>query len=482
MNNKTISIVLEKQDNILISKLKDLDFISEIYSLDQIVDLHKNTNYANSDFDNSTILKYISSNLNSESVLLIKNKSKIEININSFVEVFDNYKISDSGFLYFDHFYKKDNIEQKIPVLTAHCGSVRDDFNTGNILFLNSKLFKDACSELNVQLNYSGLYYLFLYFLRLDKIERGENSFYTIIESDNRKSGEKIFDYVKDEFRRNQIEKEEVFTSHLKLIDAFVSPPKTELHQVEENFEFEASVIIPVRNRQRTIADAIKSALNQRTDFPFNIIIVDNHSTDSTTDIIDELKSISNKLIHLIPEEEDLQIGGCWNLAINSEFCGKYAIQLDSDDLYLDENTLQKIVNKFKEENTAMLVGSYQLVDFSLNELAPGLIDHKEWTFENGRNNALRINGLGAPRAFRTDILRKNLFPNVSYGEDYAVGLAISRQYNISRIYDSLYLCRRWEGNSDSDISIEQTNKNNEYKDSLRKTEIEIRAKSKINS
>jgi glycosyltransferase involved in cell wall biosynthesis len=236
----------------------------------------------------------------------------------------------------------------------------------------------------------------------------------------------------------------------------------------------EASVIIPVRNRVRTIEDAVRSALDQETNFKYNVIVVDNHSTDGTTDILNHFHH-NERLVHIIPERDDLGIGGCWDLAINHPKCGRFAVQLDSDDLYSGPDTLQKIVDKFYEEQCGMVIGSYRMTDFQLNTLPPGVIDHKEWTDENGHNNALRVNGLGAPRAFYTPLLRSIGMPNVSYGEDYAVGLAISRNYHIGRIYEPVYLCRRWEGNSDSSLSIEKLNANNTYKDSIRTREFIIR-------
>ncbi|MEE3406605.1 MAG: glycosyltransferase family 2 protein, partial [Candidatus Cryptobacteroides sp.] len=245
----------------------------------------------------------------------------------------------------------------------------------------------------------------------------------------------------------------------------------------EGEFFFEASVIIPVFNRARTVADAIRSALSQKTDFRYSVIVVDNHSTDGTTDIIDGIRD--DRLVHLVPERDDLGIGGCWNLAVHDPHCGRYAVQLDSDDVYSGPETLQKIVDKFHEEGSAMVIGSYLMTDFSMNPIPPGVIDHREWTDANGRNNALRINGLGAPRAFYVPLLREINFPNVSYGEDYAVGLRICRDWRISRIYEPLYCCRRWEGNSDAALSIEKVNANNFYKDSIRTFELEARINAK---
>ena len=285
--------------------------------------------------------------------------------------------------------------------------------------------------------------------------------------------GEKQFDYVDPKNRQVQIEREAAFTYHLKQTGAYLPPVSTEVDLQKGQFIYEASVIIPVYNRARTIKDAISSALNQQTSFPFNVIVIDNHSTDGTTEAIHSFND--SRILHLIPERDDLGIGGCWNLAIQHNACGRFAVQLDSDDLYSSEHTLQKIVDKFYETKCAMVIGTYKMTNFQLNPIPPGIIDHSEWTDNNGHNNALRINGLGAPRAFFTPVLRDIRVPNTSYGEDYALGLAFSRQYKIGRLYEVLYLCRRWEGNSDAALSIEKVNKNNAYKDSLRTLDIQKR-------
>jgi glycosyltransferase involved in cell wall biosynthesis len=272
-----------------------------------------------------------------------------------------------------------------------------------------------------------------------------------------------------------QLEMEEAATNHLKEIGAYLEPVFSAVDVTDENFAYTVSVIIPVKNREKTIKEAINSALNQETDFSFNVIIVDNHSTDETTEIVRSLCESDNRIIHIIPESFGLEIGGCWNEAVFNDHCGQYSVQLDSDDLYADKHTLQKIINVFREEKSAMVIGSYKLTDFRLNEIPPGVIDHKEWTPANGRNNALRINGLGAPRAFYTPVIRNIKFPNVSYGEDYSVALAVSRKYGISRIYEPLYICRRWEGNSDAQLSVEKRNRFNFYKDTIRTYEIKAR-------
>jgi glycosyltransferase involved in cell wall biosynthesis len=297
---------------------------------------------------------------------------------------------------------------------------------------------------------------------------------YTEIENDNRKSGEKQFDYVDPKNREIQIEMEQVCTDYLKKIGAYLKPKFKQVDFGQQTFEYEASVIIPVRNRAKTITDAIRSTFAQQTDFKYNVIVIDNYSTDGSTEIIRKFAA-DERLIHLIPEDKDLGIGGCWNVGVAHPKCGKFAVQLDSDDVYSDEHTLQKIVDAFYAQNCAMVVGTYMLTDFDKQMIPPGIIDHKEWTPENGRNNALRINGLGAPRAFFTPLLRRIKVPNTSYGEDYALGLAFSREYQIGRIYDVLYLCRRWEGNSDAALDVVKMNGHNTYKDRLRTWELEAR-------
>lgn len=378
--------------------------------------------------------------------------------------------------VYADHYKTIKGERTPHPVIDYQLGSVRDDFDFGSLLMFRTDYLKRAINEIEAEKEYqhSALYALRLTLSRYGELTHIREFLYTETEIDLRKSGEKQFDYVDPRNRQVQIEREEVFTQHLKKIGAYLKPGMMTVDLKEGEFSHEASIIIPVRNRARTINDAIRSVLEQETSFPFNLIIIDNHSTDGTSEIIEQYKN-DNRVIHLIPERTDLGIGGCWNLGINHPQCGRFAIQLDSDDLYSTPHTVQTIVDKFYKEQCAMVIGSYRMTDFTLQTLPPGVIDHKEWTDENGHNNALRINGLGAPRAFFTPLLRKIRVPNTSYGEDYALGLAFSRQYRIGRIYDVLYLCRRWEGNSDAALSIEKINQNNNYKDSLRTLEIKLR-------
>lgn len=378
--------------------------------------------------------------------------------------------------VYADHYKTIKGERTPHPVIDHQLGSVRDDFDFGSLLMFRTDYLKRAINEIEAEKEYqhSALYALRLALSRYGELTHIREFLYTETEIDLRKSGEKQFDYVDPRNRQVQIEREEVFTRHLKKIGAYLKPSMMTVDLKEGEFSHEASIIIPVRNRARTINDAIRSVLEQETSFPFNLIIIDNHSTDGTSEIIEQYKN-DNRVIHLIPERTDLGIGGCWNLGINHPQCGRFAIQLDSDDLYSSPHTLQTIVDKFYKEQCAMVIGSYRMTDFTLQTLPPGVINHKEWTDENGHNNALRINGLGAPRAFFTPLLRKIRVPNTSYGEDYALGLAFSRQYRIGRIYDVLYLCRRWEGNSDAALSIEKINQNNNYKDSLRTLEIKLR-------
>ena len=377
--------------------------------------------------------------------------------------------------VYSDHYSLEEGTLTKHPAIDYQTGSLRDDFDFGSLWLIKSQALLDYVAQTDrVDYQYAGLYDLRLYLSRKGEIFHLNEYLYTEAELDTRKSGEKQFDYVNPRNREVQIEMERACTAHLEKVGAIVD---TNFYRQpdfdEQDFACEASVVIPVFNREKTIADAVKSALSQKTNFPYNVIVVNNHSTDSTGEILDSIDD--GRLIQIVPGRTDLGIGGCWNVAVNSDHCGKFAVQLDSDDLYSSPKTLQKIVDAFHEQKAAMIIGSYRMCDFDLNTLPPGLIDHKEWTEDNGCNNALRINGLGAPRAFFTPLVRQIQFPNTSYGEDYALGLAFSRRYRIGRIYDELYLCRRWGGNSDAALSVERVNANNLYKDRLRTMELKAR-------
>ena len=387
--------------------------------------------------------------------------------------------------VYSDHYSVQEGKLEKHPVIDYQAGSLRDDFDFGSLWLVKAQNLLDYAAQQDRQeYQFAGLYDLRLYLSRVGEIFHVNEFLYTEDELDTRKSGEKQFDYVNPRNREVQIEMEKACTHHLEKVGALVDTNYYRQPDFDEQeFEYEASVIIPVFNREKTIADAVKSALSQKTSFKFNVIVVNNHSTDRTGEILSEIAhemeerndKQAGRLVQIVPDRNDLGIGGCWNMAINSDHCGKFAVQLDSDDLYSSPKTLQKIVDAFHKQKAAMMIGSYRMCDFDLNTLPPGLIDHKEWTEDNGCNNALRINGLGAPRAFFTPLIRQIQFPNTSYGEDYALGLVFSRRYRIGRIYDELYLCRRWGGNSDAALSIDKVNANNLYKDRLRTMELKAR-------
>lgn len=363
--------------------------------------------------------------------------------------------------------YEKDG--QTMPLIELQPGSVRDDFDFGPVMLVRSDYMRAYLSEAP-DLKYSAFYDLWL--SMYGRIFFVPETVSKVTPAPVKQTGEAQFNYVDPRNREVQIEKEEVFTRFLVKQKAFIRPGKKVEHSGD--FPVEASIIIPVKNRVKTIADAVHSALEQQTDFPFNILVVDNHSTDGTSQLLESLASGDSRVIHIIPEP-GYGIGGCWNVALDDSRCGRFAVQLDSDDIYSSPSTLQKIVDTFRSTGAACVIGSYTLTDFDLNVIPPGLIDHAEWTDENGANNALRINGLGAPRAFYTPIARELRFPNVSYGEDYAMVLRITRRYKLARIFDSLYFCRRWGGNSDSNLSPEKINANNRYKDRIRSIELAAR-------
>jgi len=388
------------------------------------------------------------------------------------------YEVSNTGelFSYCNYEQISDENTNSISTIEYTEGSIRDDFNFGALVVVNTSTLNDFLKWNVENFEFAGWYSFRLFASREKGLHHNNKTCYQYSEMDLRKSGEKQFDYVNPRNLARQQEMEKAATIHLKAIGALVSPPFRKVNFSDTTFKAEASVIIPVLNRAKTIADAIQSVLKQKTNFLFNLIVVDNHSTDQTSAIVEGFND--ERIVHLIPQATNLGIGGCWNEGINHRDCGRFAVQLDSDDLYLNEHTLQKIVDKFREDKCAMVIGSYQMVNFKLEQIPPGVIDHREWTNSNGPNNALRINGLGAPRAFYTPVIREIGFPNVSYGEDYAVALAISRTWKIGRIYDPIYLCRRWDDNTDANLNIEKMNVHNAYKDSLRTTEIIERKKS----
>ena len=433
------------------------------------------------DFDSSAAIREIAVATEQSYILCYDKPTPLQLSYNTLSRMVDVAEATSAGMVYADHFSTENGVRVKAECIDYQYGAIRNDFDFGSCVLYSTNAIVDYVGQMDSEsLTFAAFYDLRLFISRQkeNNIVHLRETLYTEQELDLRKSGEKQFDYVNPNNRQVQVEMEAVATRHLKEIGAFIpNEYVSDVEVIEGEFPVEASVIIPVRNRARTIEDAVKSALSQTPQFPFNVIVVDNHSDDGTTDILDRLSQQDPRCIHIIPKTNDLGIGGCWNLAVNDARCGRFAVQLDSDDLYSDNDTLTKIVDKFYEQQCAMVIGSYRMCDFSLKTLPPGIIDHKEWTDDNGRNNALRINGLGAPRAFYTPLLRKYGVPNTSYGEDYALGLVFSRNFKIGRIFNELYLCRRWEGNSDAALSRDKVNANNAYKDSLRTIEIRARQK-----
>lgn len=441
----------------------------EVKTFNNLPILHVDT------LSSSEAIKKIAEHANGDFILYYSKYSTLELGYFALERFVKLAQDTQAGMFYSDHYQIVGSERKNTPVIDYQKGSLRDDFNFGSLLFFNTKSFKESVQRMNSSYSVAGLYDLRLKMSQRYELVHINEYLYSEIEKDDRKSGEKIFDYVDPRNRAAQIEMERACTEHLKEVNGYLKPNFTKIEFNSEHFEYEASVIIPVRNRIKTIKDAINSVLIQKTDFKFNLIVIDNHSTDGTTEAIRSFND--DRLIHLIPERNDLGIGGCWNAGVHHAKCGKFSVQLDSDDVYKDENTLQIMVNAFYEQNCAMVVGTYMMTDFNMNMIAPGIIDHKEWTPENGRNNALRINGLGAPRAFYTPVLREIKVPNTSYGEDYALGLNFSRFYQIGRVYDVVYLCRRWEDNSDASLDVVKMNNHNTYKDKIRTWELESRIK-----
>ena len=451
----------ESQAGKTLSALRESQLVDKVVCLDQPV------------FKSETIRR-IAAESKADYALVYTKTTTLELGYMALERLLQIAQDTEAGLVYADHYQVKGGELVKAPVIDYQKGSLRDDFDFGSVLFFDAAALKESVQRMTETYQHAGLYDLRLKLSQRYALVHANEYLYSEVEEDNRKSGEKQFDYVDPRNRDRQIEMEKACTQHLKEIGGYLEPHFKDIDFNQGKFEVEASVIIPVRNRVATIGAAIESVLKQQTKFKFNLIVIDNHSTHGTTEAIDAFKA-DGRVVHLVPERNDLGIGGCWNYGVNSKHCGKFAVQLDSDDLYKDEHTLQTIVDAFYEQKCAMVIGSYMMTDFDLNELPPGVIDHKEWTPDNGRNNALRINGLGAPRAFYTPVLRSIGLPNTSYGEDYAMGLNISRHYQIGRIYDVLYLCRRWGGNSDAALSIEKVNANNLYKDRIRTWELEAR-------
>lgn len=429
-----------------------------------------------SDLYGTEALREVAKRSTSPQTLLFLDAERISLGYRA-LERLQQVVSANIGMVYTDYLDENRNQYTAHPVINYQKGSLRDDFDFGGVLCYNTEALKEAVASMQHTYRFAGLYDLRLKISEKRSIRRLGETLYARKVIDMRTSGKKMFDYVDPKQQEVQLEMEKACTEHLQNINALVNADFAPMNFEENQFKVKASVIIPVRNREKTISAAIDSALKQQTDFAFNIIIVDNYSSDDTTEILAEYARKYSQITHLIPQRMDLGIGGCWNEAINHRNCGMFAVQLDSDDLYADEKTLQQIVDAFYKEQCAMVIGSYKMTNFDLEEIPPGVIDHKEWTAKNGMNNALRINGLGAPRAFYTPLIRNLGFPNVSYGEDYAVALAISRNYKIGRIYTPIYLCRRWEDNTDASLSLEQQNAHNYYKDSIRTLELEARIK-----
>ncbi|MFC2134154.1 glycosyltransferase family 2 protein [Bacteroidota bacterium] len=470
----------QKHSTQLISSISASKLVKDIFLLVPRAGIRKIEGCKNlvvPNLHSSKTIRTISKNSSTEYTLFITKDTRIDPGkfcIERFYQVANN---TEAGLIYSDYFVMSGSGINECSLIDYQFGSIRDDFNFGPFLLLNTSAMKNAAAASKKNYKFAGLYNLRLTLSQKHSIIRIPELLYSTEDRDKRKSGEKQFDYVNPKNRVVQLEMESAATEHLKKIKALIKPKLKSINLSEEIFNKEVSVIIPVKNRVKTIQQAIQSALKQKTNFNFNVIVVDNHSDDGTTNLIDYISDRDKRVIHLKPVRHDLGIGGCWNEAVHHPECGRFAVQLDSDDIYSDAKSLQKIVDVFRKEKCGMVIGTYRMTNFNLEEIPPGIVDHKEWTPQNGMNNALRINGLGAPRAFYTPLLRNIKVPNVSYGEDYFLGLAISREYKIGRIYQPVYICRRWEGNSDADLSNDTQNKFNQYKDSLRTFEILARQK-----
>ena len=470
-----LSWIGEENTQKIVRQLRQSPQVKSIYILaPQAIDIDGAVSLQVENLFSTQTMATIANHTHSSFALLLLHENQLNIGQFAIERMLQLAESSDAAMLYADYYEQKERVLSAHPLIACQEGSLRDDFNFGPAQLYRADVLKTFKAAVTTNWEYAGYYALRLLASRMGEILRIPELLFTMTETDTRKSGERQFDYVKSSARKRQVEMEQACTAHLQKIGAFLHP---EFQPVlfEGDFHVEASVIIPVRNRIKTIKDAVESALSQQCSFPFNLIVIDNHSTDGTSELLQSYTD--ERLIHVLPLRNELGIGGCWNEAVFHPSCGRFAVQLDSDDLYYDETALQQVVDKFHEEQCAMVIGSYLMCNFELEEIPPGLIDHREWTPENGPNNALRINGLGAPRAFYTPIFRDIRIPNTSYGEDYAMGLAISRQWKIGRIYNPIYRCRRWEDNSDASLDITRLNAHNLYKDSLRTYELKARIK-----
>ena len=444
-------------------------------------DIVNEVNFLSSSMTESATWKAIAAKATAPYSLVYLNRQFIQLGYLALERMVNVAEMTGAGMLYADHYkLTADGRRLEAPTIDYQQGSLRDDFNFGSVVLLKATALQEAAQRITADYQAAGFYDLRLKLSEAQSLVHVNEYLYSEVELDTRKTGERLFDYVDPKNRQSQVEMEQACTEHLKAVGAYLAPGAYKPMRVDEGaFPVEASIMIPVRNRIRTIKDALTSALNQKTSFAYNVFVVENgpecHSTDGTTELVEEMARADERIVHIVTDRRDLGVGGSWNLAAHDPRCGRFVAQLDSDDVYADENTLQKIVDAFHEQQCAMLIGAYTLTDIHLNVLPPGVIAHKEWTPENGRNNALRINGLGAPRSFYTPVLREINLPNTNYGEDYALGLAISRDYMIGRLYDPIYNCRRWDDNSDGDLSIEKENRNNVYKDRMRTWELMAR-------
>lgn len=481
MNSKKIDCFVLAAGNVTetVKSLKESPVVSEITMLvpqGATIDDSCGCNTISIDSINSTAtVKAVAEATKAQLTLLYTKPDTLVLGYQALERIAQVADLTGAGMLYCDHYHIKDGVTSKAPVIDYQKGSLRDDFDFGSVLVFSSAALKESAQRITANYQAAGLYDLRLKVSQNYEIEHINEYLYTDVEHDTRSSGQKIYDYCDPRNNASQKEMEAACTEHLKQIGAYLAPDDfKDVDFDSAKFDVEATVIIPVLNRVRVIRDAIKSVLSQEADFKYNLIIVDNHSTDGTTEAIDEFAN-DPRLIHIIPERTDLGIGGCWNLAANDPRCGKFVIGLDSDDIYATPATLRTMIAQFYKENAAMVCGTYKMVNFKLEEIPPGIIDHHEWTPDNGRNNALHVNGFGGPRAFYTPVYRELQLPNTCYGEDYAMGLMVSRNYRVGRVYDVMTLARRWDDNTDANLDINKENANNLYKDRIRTWEVKAR-------